>query len=47
MAGQNTNSFALQRVPEVAVKVVVARKEHPGRGGEGNRGDPAEHVVVY
>jgi hypothetical protein len=46
MPSQDADPFPLERVPDVAVEVVVAGKEQPTRDGEADRGDAAQDVVV-
>lgn len=46
MSSEYANSLSLQRVPYIAVEVVVASEEEATRDREGDRGDSAEHVVV-
>ena len=46
MPRQDADPFSLERVPDVAVEVVVAGKEQPTRDGEADRGDAAQDVVV-
>jgi hypothetical protein len=43
---EHTDSLALERVPDVTVVVVVSGKQDPSRGGECDRGNTAEDVVV-
>lgn len=46
MSREHAHSLALERVPDVAVVVVVTGKQDPPRGGECDGGDTAEDVVV-
>jgi hypothetical protein len=46
MSLHHPDPLALERVPDVAVVVIVARKEDPARQGKGNRGDTAKNIVV-
>lgn len=46
MALQDTDAFALERIPDVACPVVVATKQDPPRDGEGDRRDGAQDIVV-
>lgn len=46
MPSENADAFALERVPDVAVEVVVTGEEDAPRDGEADRGDAAEDVVV-
>lgn len=41
-----TGAFALHRVPDVAVEIVVPGEKQPARLGEGDGGDAADDVVV-
>lgn len=43
---EDPDPLALERVPDVAVKVVVAGKEEATRDGEADRSDAAQDVVV-
>lgn len=46
MPSQDTSPVGLECVPNIAVEVVVASKEEAPALGEGDRGDPADNVVV-
>lgn len=46
MPRQNAHPLPLERIPNVAVKVIVTGKEDSSRDGETDRGDTAEDVVV-
>ena len=46
MGGKDTNTFTFERVPYIAVEVVVTGKEQTTADGEGDGGDTAEDVVM-
>ena len=46
MAGENTDTFALERFPDIARPIVVATKEDATRDRERDRRDTAQDVVV-
>lgn len=46
MPSQDADPFPFERVPDVAVEVVIAGKEQSTRDGEADRGDAAQDVVV-
>ena len=46
VSGEHADSLALERIPDIDIIVVVAGKEDSARGGECDRGDSAEDVVV-
>lgn len=46
MPSQDTCPVGFERIPDVAVKVVVPSEEEAPTLGEGDRGDPTDDVVV-
>lgn len=46
MRCKHAHTLALERVPDVAVEIVVTGEEEAARDGEANRGNAAENVVV-
>jgi hypothetical protein len=46
MSRQHTDPLALECVPDVTVVIVITSKQDSARGGECDRGDAAEDVVV-
>ena len=46
MSGEHPDPFALERVPDITIVIVVSREQDPAGDGEGDRGDPAEDAVV-
>ena len=41
-----TGTFETQRVPNIAIEIIIAGQEKATRFGEGDRGDAADDVVV-
>jgi hypothetical protein len=46
MRRQDTNTLALERVPDITVKVIVASKQQTPRHGKGERGNATEDVIM-
>ena len=46
VTGQNSNTFTLERIPNIAGPVVVSSEENTSGDGEGDGGDTAQNVVV-
>ena len=44
--GQDAHSLALERVPHIAIVIVVSSKEDSTRDGKGDRGDTAKDIIM-
>jgi hypothetical protein len=46
MSSKNTNTLALEGVPDIACPIVITAEKKSSRNGKCNRGDSAKDVIV-
>lgn len=46
VASKDTCTVAFHGIPDVAVEVIIARKQQPATAGEGNRGNATNDIVM-